>query len=262
MLEAGRKYVPEQETPMFQTPDQAPLRGASTPDKAFGFYDATVDGGWTVPGEPYVQSTNDPHGRFAWWRSRMLGGRTNHWGRISLRNGPYDFKPHTPRRPGVRLAHLLRGRRAVLRQSREADRRLRHQRGIGEHAEFLAGVSAAAARAPGQRSTWCSSAPRRWAFRSSPVIARCSRSSSTSSARRRCLHPGNPKAQKIIAAAHAAARGLLLGDRLRPRLLDPRELPVHHRASAAGARHRQSRHRHRCHGAARSCWARTGAPRA
>jgi choline dehydrogenase-like flavoprotein len=95
MLEAGRKYVPEQETPMFQTLDQAPLRGTSTPEKGFGFYDATSDGGWTVPGEPYVQSTNDPRGRFTWWRSRMLGGRTNHWGRISLRNGPYDFKPHT-----------------------------------------------------------------------------------------------------------------------------------------------------------------------
>jgi choline dehydrogenase-like flavoprotein len=25
----------------------------------------------------------------------MMGGRTNHWGRISLRNGPYDFKPRT-----------------------------------------------------------------------------------------------------------------------------------------------------------------------
>jgi choline dehydrogenase-like flavoprotein len=25
----------------------------------------------------------------------MLGGRTNHWGRISLRNGPYDFKPYS-----------------------------------------------------------------------------------------------------------------------------------------------------------------------
>ena len=25
----------------------------------------------------------------------MLGGRTNHWGRISLRNGPYDFKPRS-----------------------------------------------------------------------------------------------------------------------------------------------------------------------
>jgi choline dehydrogenase-like flavoprotein len=99
MLEAGRNYVPADETPMFQTPDQAPLRGGSTPDKPFGFYDATVDGGWTVPGEPYVQGSDDPAQRFAWWRARMLGGRTNHWGRISLRNGPYDFKPH--RRDGL-----------------------------------------------------------------------------------------------------------------------------------------------------------------
>jgi choline dehydrogenase-like flavoprotein len=95
MLEAGRHYVPETETPMFQTPDQAPLRGAATPDKPFGFYDATVDGGWAVPGEPYVQTTEDPAGRFDWWRARMLGGRTNHWGRIALRNGPYDFKPRS-----------------------------------------------------------------------------------------------------------------------------------------------------------------------
>ena len=95
MLEAGRNYVPEQETPMFQTPDQAPLRGAATPDKGFGFYDATVDGGWNVPGEPYSQGDDDPKRHFTWWRSRMLGGRTNHWGRISLRNGPYDFKPHS-----------------------------------------------------------------------------------------------------------------------------------------------------------------------
>ena len=95
MLEAGRKYDPESETPMFQTPDQAPLRAASTPDKRFGFYDATVDGGWEVPGEPYVQTAHDAAGRFDWWRARMLGGRTNHWGRIALRNGPYDFKGHT-----------------------------------------------------------------------------------------------------------------------------------------------------------------------
>ena len=95
MLEAGRHYTPETETPMFQTEDQAPLRGAGTPDKPFGFHDATVDGGWQVPGEPYVQTSEEPGGRFDWWRARMLGGRTNHWGRISLRNGPYDFKPHT-----------------------------------------------------------------------------------------------------------------------------------------------------------------------
>jgi choline dehydrogenase-like flavoprotein len=92
MLEAGRNYDAVQETPMFQTNGQAPLLGANTPDKPFGFHDATVDGGWQVPGEPYTQASEDPMKQFEWWRARMLGGRTNHWGRISLRNGPYDFK--------------------------------------------------------------------------------------------------------------------------------------------------------------------------
>ncbi|HSY94238.1 MAG TPA: GMC family oxidoreductase [Steroidobacteraceae bacterium] len=95
MLEAGRRYSPETETPMFHTPDVAPLGGADTPDKPFGFYDATVDGGWDLPGEPYVRASEEDAGRFEWWRARMLGGRTNHWGRISLRNGPYDFKPRS-----------------------------------------------------------------------------------------------------------------------------------------------------------------------
>src|SRR5689334_9388630 len=95
MLEAGRRYDPTLESPMFLTPDQAPLREVNTPDKPFGFYDATVDGGWQVPGEPYVQASSDPANRFDWWRARMLGGRTNHWGRIALRNGPYDFKPRS-----------------------------------------------------------------------------------------------------------------------------------------------------------------------
>lgn len=89
MLEAGRDYDPLTETPMFNTNDQAPLRGASTPDKNFGFYDATVDGGWQVPGEPY---TTGEGSEFLWWRSRMLGGRTNHWGRFSLRFSHHDFK--------------------------------------------------------------------------------------------------------------------------------------------------------------------------
>jgi choline dehydrogenase-like flavoprotein len=92
LLEAGRDYDPVTETPMFQLPKDAPLRGAGTPDKPFGFYDATVDGGWQVPGEPY---TSAPGVDFLWWRARMLGGRTNHWGRISLRMGEYDFKPYS-----------------------------------------------------------------------------------------------------------------------------------------------------------------------
>ncbi|HEY2356559.1 MAG TPA: GMC family oxidoreductase [Phenylobacterium sp.] len=93
MLEAGRHYDPVTETPMFNTNAEAPLRGVGTPDKPFGFYDATVDGGWQVPGEPYtVAEGSEP---FTWWRPRMLGGRTNHWGRIALRFGPLDFKPYS-----------------------------------------------------------------------------------------------------------------------------------------------------------------------
>ena len=108
ILEAGRNYDPITESPMFNPPKQAPLRGAGTPDKPFGFYDATVDGGWTVPNEPYmVRRSRRGKGwyeatdvslagtdqNFMWWRARMLGGRTNHWGRIALRMRPYDFKP-------------------------------------------------------------------------------------------------------------------------------------------------------------------------
>ncbi len=109
MLEAGRNYDPVAETPMFQTNADAPLRGTATPDKHFGFFDATAGGGWTVPGEPYMvkragngawQEASDwkakeTNQNFMWWRPRMLGGRTNHWGRISLRMGPYDFKPRS-----------------------------------------------------------------------------------------------------------------------------------------------------------------------
>lgn len=92
MLEAGRNYDPVKETPMFNTPDQAPLRGKGTPDRFFGHFDATAGGGWQVPGEPYGDKDGTQE-EFWWWRPRMLGGRTNHWGRISLRFGEYDFKP-------------------------------------------------------------------------------------------------------------------------------------------------------------------------
>ncbi|MEP6622603.1 MAG: GMC family oxidoreductase, partial [bacterium] len=95
MLEAGRNYDPVRETPMFQVNSQAPLRAAGTLDKPLGFYDSTVGGGWDLPGEPFTNASTDPKRQFTWWRARMLGGRTNHWGRIALRNGPYDFKPHT-----------------------------------------------------------------------------------------------------------------------------------------------------------------------
>jgi choline dehydrogenase-like flavoprotein len=92
MLEAGRRYDPMSETPMFDLSRDAPLRAVQTPEKAFGYYDATVDGGWTAPGEPY---TTAPGSDFRWYRARMLGGRTNHWGRVAVRFGPYDFMGRT-----------------------------------------------------------------------------------------------------------------------------------------------------------------------
>lgn len=89
LLEAGRDYDPRSETPMFKRNSDAPLMGAATPDKDFGYYDATIDGGWQVPDEPYTTAENT---EFLWWRARMLGGRTNHWGRYSLRFSEHDFK--------------------------------------------------------------------------------------------------------------------------------------------------------------------------
>ncbi|KXI30133.1 GMC family oxidoreductase [Paraglaciecola hydrolytica] len=89
LLEAGRDYDPLTETPMFHRNADAPLLGSGNVDKDFGFYDATVDGGWTVPDEPYTSAEGSD---FMWWRSRMLGGRTNHWGRYSLRFSEHDFK--------------------------------------------------------------------------------------------------------------------------------------------------------------------------
>ena len=106
MLEAGRNYDPVTETPMFQSLADAPLRGVGTPEKPLGFFDATI-GGWQLSGEPYVVKTGEAWAEgtiqnrmkttqnFMWWRARMLGGRTNHYGRVHLRMGPRDFKPRS-----------------------------------------------------------------------------------------------------------------------------------------------------------------------
>jgi choline dehydrogenase-like flavoprotein len=47
------------------------------------------NGSWDIEGEPYTVA---PGSRFRWFRSRIEGGRTNHWGRIALRFAPVDFK--------------------------------------------------------------------------------------------------------------------------------------------------------------------------
>jgi choline dehydrogenase-like flavoprotein len=87
LLEAGAQWNAIADGAMLTWPYESPRRGASTPTHHFGEFDACI-GGWSVDGEPY---TTAPGSEFMWWRARMLGGRTNHWGRISLRWGPDDF---------------------------------------------------------------------------------------------------------------------------------------------------------------------------
>src|SRR6266550_3748744 len=66
VLEAGAPWDNTKDSAMLTWAYESPRRGKSTKQRPFGEFDA--------------------------WRARMVGGRTNHWGRISLRFGPYDFK--------------------------------------------------------------------------------------------------------------------------------------------------------------------------
>jgi choline dehydrogenase-like flavoprotein len=88
LLEAGFMYDPQKNITQLKNPWDSPRRGASTKLRPFGDFDACY-GGWSLDGEPYTKAEGT---QWDWWRARMLGGRTNHWGRISLRFGPKDFK--------------------------------------------------------------------------------------------------------------------------------------------------------------------------
>jgi len=88
LLEAGPMYDPKKNSLQLKKPWDSPRRGASSKYRPFGDFDGCY-WGWEIDGEPYTQAEGT---HWDWWRARMLGGRTNHWGRISLRFGPKDFK--------------------------------------------------------------------------------------------------------------------------------------------------------------------------
>ena len=89
LMEAGPYFDPANPDQQLHLkwPYESPRRGRGS-TRAFGDFHASY-GDWNVDGEPYEMKGDT---KFNWWRSRMLGGRTNHWGRISLRFGPNDFK--------------------------------------------------------------------------------------------------------------------------------------------------------------------------
>ncbi|HYW35823.1 MAG TPA: GMC family oxidoreductase [Balneolaceae bacterium] len=87
MLEAGPWYNTQRDSHEMEWVYESPTRGAPL-NNPFGDFDAAM-GGWEIDGEPYSSNKGS---NFDWFRSRMLGGRTNHWGRVSLRYGPDDFR--------------------------------------------------------------------------------------------------------------------------------------------------------------------------
>jgi choline dehydrogenase-like flavoprotein len=115
MLEAGKKLDINNELKSMEWPYQHPRRGAMPPDR-----EALTLNEYTIRQPPYgagskfnkvhsmVQSWNGadysknivvdekehPYTgtKYAWVRARVLGGKTNIWGRLALRLSDYDFK--------------------------------------------------------------------------------------------------------------------------------------------------------------------------
>ncbi len=97
LLEAGPMLNPYKDFKEHTLPYDVNHRGSG--ENAEGYfgqqqwgYFAAPNGYWDIPGEPYSVA---PDSEFSWFRSRIMGGRTNHYGRISLRFSDYDFKPYS-----------------------------------------------------------------------------------------------------------------------------------------------------------------------
>jgi len=118
MLEAGKKLDTNKELKSMEWPFEHPRRGDMPPD-----YHALTLNEYTIRQPPYA--ANSPHSKvfsyvqgwggadysknivvnekehpytgtnYAWVRARLLGGKTNIWGRLALRLSDYDFKAKT-----------------------------------------------------------------------------------------------------------------------------------------------------------------------
>ncbi len=96
LIEAGPMITPA-DFKEHLWPYQVPHRGAGAKGQAYtggptGFTYSATFGGAQLDGEPYTVA---PGSDFSWFRSRVLGGRTNHYGRVTLRMAEYDFKPRS-----------------------------------------------------------------------------------------------------------------------------------------------------------------------
>src|ERR1700720_3807245 len=87
MLEAGKALDVDKDYKQHMWPYDLDDRGLDIRGTGENFM---ADGFWRVPGEPFTVASDT---RFCWFRSRLVGGRTNHWGRGVARFAPEDFAP-------------------------------------------------------------------------------------------------------------------------------------------------------------------------
>jgi choline dehydrogenase-like flavoprotein len=103
LLEAGPMLHPEKDFREHQMPVDFPHRGAGEGAPFYfgkqqrDFFEVK-NSFWDNESEPYTVA---PGSQFRWFRSRIIGGRTNHYGRISLRFAEYDFNPYSRDGMGV-----------------------------------------------------------------------------------------------------------------------------------------------------------------
>ena len=132
---------------MFKWNYESPAGAGPHRARPFGEFDACL-GGWDIPGEPYTVGAGQrvpvvPRAD-ARRPDQPLGPH-----RPALR--PLGLQGAEPRRPGRRLADLLRRRQALLRPAGPAGGPLRHERGDRERARR---ASSCPPRAHGPTSSW------------------------------------------------------------------------------------------------------------
>ena len=178
---------------------------------------------WAAGRCPASPTPPRPGSEFMWYRARMLGGRTNHYGRISLRMGPYDFKPYSRDGKGFDWPITYDDLAPYYDKAEELIGVFGTQEGLENtpDGQVPAGARAARARARHQEGL---------------------RQAQDS------LHPVAP-GDSHQAAQRAA--GLPLLRRVRARLRRQRELRLARRPHRARAEDRQPGTPHRRHGAAR-----------
>ena len=133
VLEAGRKltdadyreHVPAYELP-YRGMTKAPL-ARERPVQSQSYAVREWNSSWFVNDidEPYVDES-DP--KFVWVRPRIVGGRTNVWGRESLRISDFEFKAASHDGAGVDWPLGYADLEPVLRPGRTVHRRAGHDR--------------------------------------------------------------------------------------------------------------------------------------